>query len=81
MNKVRDAWYVRLPNGQEIKAKSTDAVLHHLETGNVPKKSLARRTRDDEWMLLEWHSEFTEAVTGITMELSVPFGACCCGSL
>src|SRR5437899_7260670 len=64
MSRVRDAWYVRLPSGQEIKAKSTAAVIHHVESGTIPKASLARRSRDDEWMQLEWHAEFTEAVTG-----------------
>jgi hypothetical protein len=65
MSKTRDTWYVRLPGGQELKAKSTSAVVHHVENGNIPKSSRARRTRDDEWMQLEWHAEFTEAVTGV----------------
>src|SRR5262245_61483314 len=64
MGRIRDAWYVRLPGGQEIKAKSTAAVIHHIDNGTVPKTSLARRSRDDEWMQLEWHAEFTEVVTG-----------------
>jgi hypothetical protein len=65
MTKRRDAWYLRLPNGQEIKAKSTAAVIYHLQQGTIPKNSWARRSRDEEWLKLEWHAEFTEAVTGI----------------
>jgi hypothetical protein len=65
MKRPRDAWYLRLPNGQEIKAKSTAAVLYHIQQGTIPKNSWARRSRAEEWLKLEWHAEFTEAVTGI----------------
>src|SRR5262245_3228692 len=64
MSKTRDTWYVRLPGGQELKAKSTSAVIHHVQNGTIPKTSRARRTRDDEWMQLEWHVEFTDVVAG-----------------
>lgn len=64
MPAVRDTWYIRLPDDRELKAKSTAAVLHHLRHGHIPKNSLARRSRTNEWMQLEWHAEFTEAVTG-----------------
>ena len=43
MSRFRDAWYVRLPGGQEIKAKSTAAVIHHIQNGTIPKSSRARR--------------------------------------
>jgi hypothetical protein len=65
MSRAHDTWYIRLPGGQEIKAKSTTAVIHHVQNGTIPKTSRARRSRDDEWMQLEWHAEFTEAVTGV----------------
>src|SRR5262245_292958 len=65
MSKSRDMWYVRLPGGQELKAKSTSAVIHHIQNGTIAKTSRARRTRDEEWMQLEWHAEFTESVTGV----------------
>lgn len=64
MSKTRDTWYIRLPTGQELKAKSTAAVNHHIQTGTIPKSSRARRSRDEEWTQLEWHAEFTEAVRG-----------------
>jgi hypothetical protein len=53
-----------LPSGHELKAKSTAAVNHHIQTGTIPKFSRARRSRDEEWMQLEWHAEFTQAVNG-----------------
>src|SRR5260370_28450895 len=56
----RDAWYIRLPNGQELRAKTTKADAHHIETGVIPKNSLVRRSHIDEWTLLEWTSEFAE---------------------
>src|SRR5207247_1577213 len=56
----RDAWYIRLPNGQELRAKTTKAVVHHVETGIIPKNSLVRRTHAEEWTLLEWTAEFAE---------------------
>lgn len=65
MKQRRDAWYIRFPNGQEIRAKSTAAVIYHIQQGTIPKNSWARRSREEEWMKLEWHAEFTEAVTGI----------------
>jgi hypothetical protein len=64
MSKARDTWYIRLPSGHELKAKSTAAVNHHIQTGTIPKSSRARRSRDEEWMQLEWHAEFTHAVNG-----------------
>jgi hypothetical protein len=71
MSKIRDAWFVRLPGGQEIRAKSTAAVIHHFANGNIPRESRARRSRD-EWMLLEWHAEFTDAVTGVAQAREAP---------
>jgi hypothetical protein len=62
MSKARDTWYIRLPSGHELKAKSTAAVNHHIQTGTIPKSSRARRSRDQEWMQLEWHAEFTHTV-------------------
>ncbi len=71
MKQRREAWYIRFPNGQEIKAKSTAAVIYHIQQGTIPKNSWARRSRAEAWMKLEWHAEFTEAVTGIKPPLQV----------
>src|SRR5262245_437511 len=56
----RDTWYVRLPDGQELRAKTTKAVVHHIETGVIPKNSLVRRSPMDEWTVLEWTAEFAD---------------------
>ena len=41
-----DPWYVRLPDGRTIKAKSTASVRHHVEAGHVPLNSMLRRDPD-----------------------------------
>ncbi len=64
MKANRDIWYIRLPSGQELKAKSTAAVSRRLQSGAIPKTSFARRSRRDEWRRLEWHSEFTNMLSG-----------------
>jgi hypothetical protein len=62
MKHIRDVWYIRLPSGQELKAKTTKAVLHHVNHGVIPRNSLVRRAPDQEWQTLEWTAEFTEAL-------------------
>src|SRR5947199_84132 len=59
MKENRDPWYVRLPDGRVLKAKSTDAVRHHLEAGNIPRNSYARRDPTEEWVELTWIAEFS----------------------
>lgn len=62
MKENRDPWYIRLPDGRVLKAKSTDAVRHHLEAGNIPRNSTARRDPSEEWVALSWVQEFTAGV-------------------
>src|SRR5262249_19081188 len=64
MVRARDVWFIRLPDGREWKAKSTRAVVYHIENGNIPPSSRVRRHLDEEWMALEWTSEFSPTVTG-----------------
>ncbi|MFL5338959.1 MAG: hypothetical protein ACJ8F7_02235 [Gemmataceae bacterium] len=64
MKRVRDAWYIRLPGGQELKAKTTKAVIHHVDTGIIPRASLVRRATDQEWKPLDWTREFAEVLKG-----------------
>jgi hypothetical protein len=64
MKSVRERWFVRLPDGQVLKAPSTAAVIHHIKSGKIPRDSKVRRSNADEWSLLEWTSEFTEAIIG-----------------
>lgn len=58
-----EAWYVRLPDGRVVRAKTTASVRHHVESGRIPVDSWVRRRGDDDWSSLEWTSEFADAVS------------------
>jgi hypothetical protein len=58
MSQASDLWYVRLPDGQIVRANSTEAVRHHLESGRIPRESWVRRAPEEEWVSLEWVPEF-----------------------
>lgn len=58
-----DAWYVRLPDGRVVRAKTTASVRHHLETGQIPSDSWVRRSGEDDWSSLEWTLEFADLVS------------------
>jgi hypothetical protein len=60
MKEHHDPWYVRLPDGRVVKAKSTSSVRHHVEAGNIPLNSMARRDSREEWVSLTWIAEFTD---------------------
>ncbi len=64
MKTQHDLWYLRLPDGRVVKAKSTSSVRHHIETGNVPLNSLARRHSHEEWVSLAWLAEFADLAGG-----------------
>jgi hypothetical protein len=53
MSQANDVWYVRLPDGRVIRAKSTEAVRYHLNTGRLPRDVWVRRTQEEEWAALE----------------------------
>ncbi|MCI0380031.1 MAG: hypothetical protein L0215_20810 [Gemmataceae bacterium] len=55
-----DHWYVRLPDGQVIRAKTTKAVRHHIRHGRIPKNALVRRSTFDDWATLDWTPEFAD---------------------
>ncbi len=59
MSPVDDVWYVRFPDGQVVRAQSTEAVRRHLISGRIPRGSLVRRTPDEEWTSLEWVPELS----------------------
>src|SRR5262249_29795670 len=52
-----DPWYVRLPDGRTIKAKSTASVRHHIEAGHIPLNSSVRRDPGGEGVTLVWGAE------------------------
>jgi hypothetical protein len=57
-------WYVRLPDGRIVTAKSTASVRHHVESGNIPLNSMARRDMAEEWTSLAWIAEFSDLAGG-----------------
>jgi len=59
MKERPDAWYIRLPDGRIVKAKSTLSVQHHIESGNIPLNSLARRASEEEWVTVSWVKEIS----------------------
>lgn len=60
MKEHYDPWYVRLPDGRTIKAKSTASVRHHIEAGHIPLNSMVRRDSTEEWVNLIWVAEFAD---------------------
>lgn len=60
MKEHYDPWYVRLPDGRTIKAKSTTSVRHHIEAGHIPLNSMVRRDSSEEWVSLVWVAEFAD---------------------
>lgn len=55
-----DPWFVRLPDGRTIRAKSTTSVRHHVEAGHIPVNSQVRRDSNEEWVALVWVAEFAD---------------------
>src|SRR5262245_15401759 len=56
----RDVWYTRLPDGRVLRARSTEAVRHHLESGRIPADSRVRRSGEQAWAVLERTGEFAD---------------------
>jgi hypothetical protein len=70
-----DPWYVRLPDGRTIKAKSTTSVRHHVEAGHIPLNSMVRRDADEEWVAMVWVAEFADLGSAGGRTLATPGGA------
>jgi hypothetical protein len=62
MNRSSDVWYVRLPDGRVMRAKSSAAVRHHLEAGRIPPESRARRSAEEDWHRLDQFEEFADVI-------------------
>jgi hypothetical protein len=60
MTQPSDVWYVRLPDGRVLRAGSTSAVRHHLESGRIPADSRVRRSAGEAWVTLQWTQEFAD---------------------
>jgi len=60
MRESDDLWYIRLPDGRVVRAKSTRALCYHVQSGRVPWNSLLRRESAEEWVSLDWVPELAE---------------------
>lgn len=60
MSRGNDVWFVRLPDGRVVRAKTTASVRHHLETGRIPPDSRVRRHSEEDWATLDWTPEFAD---------------------
>src|SRR5437763_12689198 len=55
-----DAWFVRLPDSNVVRANSTRSVRHHIETGTIPPGSYARRSSRESWTPLHRLDAFAD---------------------
>jgi len=55
-----DEWFVRLPDGSVVLARSSAAVRHHLETGRLPRDVRLRRSPQDPWGALDRFEAFAD---------------------
>ncbi len=62
MAEPSDVWYVRFPDGRVLRAGSTSAVRHHLESGEIPLESRVRRSPEQAWAHLDRIAEFADLV-------------------
>lgn len=67
-----DPWYVRLPDGRTIKAKSTASVRHHVQAGHIPLNSMVRRDSEEEWAALVWVAEFADLAAPSARSIAPP---------
>jgi hypothetical protein len=72
MKEHYDPWFVRLPDGRTIKAKSTSSVRHHVESGHIPLNSMLRRDANEEWVALVWVAEFADLVSPSARAMAPP---------
>jgi hypothetical protein len=57
-----DNWYVRLPDGRTLRARTSDVLRNHLQAGRFPVGSEARRSGEDTWQPLAGIAELAEAL-------------------
>src|SRR5437879_4167590 len=62
MTDVSDLWYVRLPDGRVVRAKTTKSLRYHISSGRIPVDARVRRSPAEEWTALEWTAEFADIV-------------------
>ena len=72
MKEHYDPWFIRLPDGRTIKAKSTASVRHHVEAGHIPLNSMVRRDPDEQWVALVWVAEFADLASPWARAMAPP---------
>jgi hypothetical protein len=72
MKEHYDPWFVRLPDGRTIKAKSTASVRHHVAAGHIPLNSMVRRDPEEEWAALVWVAEFADLASPSARAMAPP---------
>jgi hypothetical protein len=55
-----DLWYIRLPDGRVLRARSTEALRQYLKAGRVPWESRVRRSAEEPWQTLDRSEEFAD---------------------
>jgi hypothetical protein len=71
----QDLWFIRLPDGRVLRARSTEAMRRFLSSGQIPWDSRVRRSPDDPWQTLDGTREFADLVpreAAPKIELNIP---------
>lgn len=61
-----DLWYVRLPDGRILRAKSTQALRRYFASGQLPWDSRVRRSPDAPWVTVEETPELADLLPNET---------------
>ncbi len=69
MTHSADAWYVRLPDSQIVRANSTKSVRHNIKVGRIPPESHARRSSGEPWTPLYRLEPFADLLKGSSRNL------------
>ncbi|HZZ81357.1 MAG TPA: hypothetical protein VFE62_22835 [Gemmataceae bacterium] len=55
-----DLWFIRLPDGRVLRARSTNVLRRHLKSGRIPWDSRIRHSTQEPWQRLDNADEFTD---------------------
>jgi hypothetical protein len=65
MRDLSDVWFIRLPDGRVVRAKTTKSLRYHISSGRIPVQARVRRSAAEEWTALEWTAEFADIVAPV----------------
>ncbi len=57
-----DPWFIRIPDGRILRARSTEALRRYLKTGKIPWDSRVRQAADAPWQPLDAVDAFADLV-------------------